>query len=173
MTNGNPIRAVAREANRLDELLAGLRQDGVTLEPDELDDLIEGETERNEILLQLGEIVQAYDAEMLPGIKGRIEDLTKRKRRIEHTIETYRALILSHMERTSTTTIAGPLFTMSARATARALVVENEAEIPSTYFAAQDPRLDRKALSTALKDGAEVPGAKLDNGGSTLSIRVA
>ena len=171
MENGNPIRAAKREANKLDEIRAmGLAGD---LDPDELHDLIEGETDLFEVLCAVGEQIQMFEGEMLPGIKNRIDELQKRQSRMKHSAETLRSIVLSHMERAEIPTIKGPCFTMSARATARGLVIESEAEIPSAYFKPQDPKRDNQAILAALKDGTEVPGASLDNGRSTLSIRLA
>jgi hypothetical protein len=50
-------------------------------------------------------------------------------------------------------------------------IILNEADIPSKFWKAQDPKLDRKAVLDALKAKEAVAGAELSNGGETIQIR--
>lgn len=52
----------------------------------------------------------------------------------------------------------------------KAVSVEDEAAIPRTYFVPQPDKLDKKALSAALKDGP-VPGASLTESESLRILR--
>ena len=53
------------------------------------------------------------------------------------------------------------------------VVIDNEAEIPARFFTPQPapaPKLDKKALAAALAE-TPMPGAHLDNGSVSLTIR--
>jgi hypothetical protein len=67
--------------------------------------------------------------------------------------------------------VVEPDFTMSLRAQPPKLLVTEESTIPEEFWRPQAPKLERKALLAALKAGAIVPGATLDNGGVTISVR--
>jgi hypothetical protein len=48
-----------------------------------------------------------------------------------------------------------------------------EADIPAEFWKAGDPKLDRKALAEALKEGRSVPGVALSNQAPSLTVRIA
>ena len=64
-----------------------------------------------------------------------------------------------------------PTATLSIKAVPAKAEITDEALLPSKFFKAQDPKLDKKAVLDALKAKEDVPGAVLSNGGETLSIR--
>jgi hypothetical protein len=68
--------------------------------------------------------------------------------------------------------IAAPDFTVSMRPGLPAVVVLDEAAIPSIYWEPRTLRLNRQELATDLKHGSNVPGAALSNGEPVLSVRV-
>jgi hypothetical protein len=53
------------------------------------------------------------------------------------------------------------------------IVIDSEAEIPAAFWTIPkvEPKLDKKALKEALEADEEIPGAHLDNGSISLSIR--
>ena len=67
--------------------------------------------------------------------------------------------------------LTAPDFTASIRAGTPALVVIDEAAIPSIFWEPQDPKLNRKGLAAELKQGSEVEGAALSNPEPVLSVR--
>ncbi len=141
------------------------------LSPEDLALVVDSETNLNEALIALAEQVQETEQTLIAGLKNRIRLLTERKQRMEKSAGTYRSLILSVMERLGTDKVVSDIMTLSARDLQRGLVIEDEAQIPSKYWVAQDPKLDRKTLLADLKEGIEIEGAGLDNGGRSLSIR--
>ena len=64
-----------------------------------------------------------------------------------------------------------PDFTASARSGSPCLIIMSEELVPPTYWLPQPPKLDRGALLTDLKRGAEIPGAQLGNPRPILAVR--
>ncbi len=67
--------------------------------------------------------------------------------------------------------ITAPDFTVSIRPGIPALLVLNEAAVPSIYWEPREPRLNRQELLNELKGGAEVSGVALSNPEPVLSVR--
>jgi len=64
-----------------------------------------------------------------------------------------------------------PDFTVSLRAGMPALLVLDEAAVPSIYWQPSAPRLDRQGLLSELKGGAEIDGVALSDAEPVLSVR--
>jgi len=67
--------------------------------------------------------------------------------------------------------ITAPDFTVSIRPGMPALLVLDEAAVPSIYWEPREPRLNRQELLSDLKGGAEVSGVALSNPEPVLSVR--
>lgn len=133
-------------------------------------DMIEGETPlRN--LIAWGAEQNVTDAGMVDGLKEAIAKLIDRKARIEQRIELRRVALLAAMQTAEIQKIETPAGTLSRKAVPPTALILEESLIPSAYFVAQDPKLDKRAVLVALKEGKEVPGAQLSNGGETLQVR--
>ena len=52
-----------------------------------------------------------------------------------------------------------------------ALLVLDEAAVPSIYWEPRDPRLNRQGLLSDLKDGVDIKGVALSNPEPVLSVR--
>jgi hypothetical protein len=50
-------------------------------------------------------------------------------------------------------------------------MITGETEIPRDFWKPQAPKLDRQGLTAALRRGQSVPGAVLNNGQATISVR--
>ena len=68
--------------------------------------------------------------------------------------------------------LSAPDFTASIRPGTPALMVIDEAAVPSIYWEPREPRLNRQKLASELKDGAEITGVTLSNPEPVLSVRV-
>jgi hypothetical protein len=101
----------------------------------------------------------------------RINDMQERLTRFEQRAEKKRALITSVMERADIKKLAEPDFTVSVRTTPQSLMITDETEIPRDFWKPQAPKLDRQGLTAALRRGQSVPGAVLNNGQATISVR--
>ena len=62
-------------------------------------------------------------------------------------------------------------FSVSIRPGMPALMVIDEAAVPSIYWEPREPRLDRQGLLVELKQGAEITGVTLSNPEPVLSVR--
>lgn len=162
-------RAVEVEADIAKSLLANISS---VIEDDEEAILgaIEGETNLVEAIQsaidRVAELAVLEDA-----IKARLDDLKTRKDRFARQADHIRTAIVSAMGAASLKKLELPIATLSCRSVPPKAVVTSEADIPSNYWKPQDPKLDLKGITDALKAGDDVPGATLSNGSETLSIR--
>jgi Siphovirus Gp157 len=67
--------------------------------------------------------------------------------------------------------LAAPDFTASIRPGIPALMVIDEAAVPSIYWEPREPRLNRQELANDLKQGAEIAGVILSDPEPVLSVR--
>ena len=147
-----------------------------TLDRDEQDDealvhdTVEGETSFFEAVEKALEEIVLADA-MAGGLKLQIEKLTKRMKRAEFRSTKLKSAIEQAFAIAEPGSHTFDLATISPKKVPIKLVVEDESKIPSKYFVAQDPKLDRKKLWDDVKGGETVPGATKSNGGETIQIR--
>lgn len=140
-------------------------------DPQLLLDMVEGETDLFECLTVLVEEVQE-DAMLLAGLREQIEALGTRKARMERTIETKRNLMLMAMEKVNLPSVKLAAATLTVSTTPAQAVIKDESLIPSRFWEAKDPTLDKAELASALRAGEQIPGAELSNGGVKLTLRV-
>jgi len=163
-------------------------------------DTIEGETGLHEaigrVLLSIDE-----DTILLAGIKARKKELDERESRIKAGVERKRALIERAMMAAEIKTLPLPIATLSLSRRAPGVVVTDEAAIPAEFFVqppAPPPQVDTKSLAARLRERADaveaahalpdaearlaaleaaglayppIPGATLDNGSVSLTVR--
>lgn len=141
------------------------------LDDADLLDTLEGETNAREAIVAMLRKADD-DGMMVEGIAKREEELAARKSRLKARIERIRHAVLLAMEETGLRKIEEPEFTASITRKPPAVVIIDETRIPEAYWKIER-KLNRKELRDALKGGADVPGADLDNGGSSLAIRRA
>lgn len=159
-----------REINAAADVLAAV----ATLIEDDPEmklDVIEGETGLLEILDQ---IVLGIDNDkiFLDGIKARKAELAEREARIKRRVDARRALIEKAMTIADLKSIPLALATITLSQRKPGLLIHEESEIPARFWNAGAPKLDRKALADAVKDGQTIAGAGLDNGSASITIRV-
>lgn len=159
------LRLETEAAAALREALADFAGDDQLLA-----DMIEGETGFYETLDVVVESI-ALDEAMLAGLKKHIDAMGKRKRRINNRRDQKRASIEQALTISDLKNIERPGATLTLKTKPRALLVSQESDIPPEFWRKQDPELDRTALADALNDGQKIPGAQLDNGGTSLQIR--
>jgi hypothetical protein len=114
------------------------------------------------------------DEMMAVGIGCRCEELKARQQRYEARFASKRVALALAMERAGEKKIVAPDFTLSLTPTPQKAIITDEAILPADYLARPDPpapRPDKRLILQALKDGYEVPGATLSNGGQTVTLR--
>jgi hypothetical protein len=161
MTNVMELR---RETEAARELLKSIAE---TLGDDQelIETTIEGETGLMEALERAVNRVMAIDG-LLTGIKAQKDNLTKRQERLEAQKDILRTTICAGKRR-----LELAVCTVTAKAVPPKLIINDEADIPSDFWVAQDPKLDKSKLLAELKEKKQIPGVTLSNGSTTIAIR--
>jgi Siphovirus Gp157 len=159
-------RAVAEHA----ALRVELRATFTEIDDKTLQDTLEGLSSLPEVLAV---VVRSYldDLSLTAALGMRVANMQERLARFEARAEKKRALVTQVMERAQLKKLQEPDFTVSLRAVPPGLVVSDDAQIPADYWKPQPPKLDKRGLLATLSAGENVPGAMLDNGGTTISVR--
>lgn len=175
------------------QAVAALRESVKELDADNdlLSDTIEGETSLFEVVDLILDRIREDDI-AIQGIEAVNGALSERKRRHEEARKRNRAILEQAMVIAGVDKIARPTATLSLSYRAPALVVTEEADIPSKWWKSGAPTLDRQGLTDALKQRAKVledqnlspeakaaaladlpqiPGAELSNGAPSITIR--
>ena len=135
-----------------------------------LADTVEGLTDLPDILMAIIRAALADEA-LATGLKGRVAEMQDRLDRLQERAAKRRQMAKEVMIELDLKKITAPDFTASIRPGMPALMVIDEAAIPSIYWEPRDPRLKRQELATELKQGAEITGVALSNPEPTLSVR--
>jgi hypothetical protein len=139
-------------------------------DPEFIRDTLEGEVDFDSIVRSLLASMGETQAHMA-GIDGYMDELKQRKSRLANRDKAQRALVQSALEIAERPKITLDIATVSLTPVQPKAIIQNEADIPAKYWKPQPPALDLKALTDALKDKQEIPGATLSNGGQTVTIR--
>ena len=150
-------------------------RDRIRAEDPEIDDLTLADTVEG--LTDLHEIVTAIlrsaleDEALVNGLKTRIAEMEGRLERLRDRASKRRQIAKDVMIELDLKKLTAPDFTASIRPGIPALMVIDEAAIPSIYWEPREPRLNRQALACELKEGAEITGVTLSNPEPVLSLR--
>ncbi len=135
-----------------------------------LADTVEGLTDLHQIVEAI--IRSALEDEALAiGLKGRIAEMEDRLGRLQDRASKRRQIAKDVMVELDLKKLQAPDFTASLRPGTPALMVIDEAAVPSIYWEPRDPRLNRQGLLADLKQGAEITGVSLSNPEPVLSVR--
>jgi hypothetical protein len=147
-----------------------IRTEDPQIDEQTLADTVEGLTDLHEILAAI--IRSALTDEALAaGLKGRIADMQGRLDRLQDRASKRRQIAKDVMVELDLKKITAPDFTVSIRPGTPALLVLDEAAVPSIYWEPREPRLNRQELLSELKEGAEIEGVALSNPEPVLSVR--
>ena len=147
-----------------------IRAEDPTIDEQTLADTVEGLTDLHEIVTA---IIRAAlnDEALATGLKSRIADMQGRLERLQDRASKRRQIAKDVMVELDLKKITAPDFTVSIRPGMPALLVLDEAAVPSIYWQPSAPRLNRQGLLCELKDGAEITGVALSNPEPVLSVR--
>lgn len=156
---------INREVEAAASLIAALNSDDDKLNHD----MVECATDLFEAVeVALNEI---RDCDIIvAGVSAAVADLGKRKTRAQNRSKRLRGLIEQAFAIAEIKSHSFPCETVTIKNAPPSLVVVDESKIPSKFWDAQPPKLDKKALFDAVKLGA-VEGAEKTNGGTTIQIR--
>ena len=147
-----------------------LRAEDPQIDEQTLADTVEGLTDLHEILTAIIRAALADEA-LAAGPKGRIEEMQGRLDRLQDRAAKRRVIVKDVMVELDLKKLTAPDFTASIRPRMPALMVIDEAAVPSIYWEPRDPRLNRQGLVADLKQGAEITGVALSNPEPVLSVR--
>lgn len=164
----DPIKE-AKAVAALRESHAALLADG---DPELLLDTVEGETSLLEAIDRLLLSITESDG-LAEGARRAAAEIESRAERFKKRAQSARAMIEQALMIAELDKLERPAGTLSLVRRAPKLELTEESEIPSEFWKAGDPKLDKKALSEALKEGRAVPGAVLSNCAPSLTIRTA
>lgn len=114
------------------------------------------------------EIINQFKAD-IKSIKDEINRLTERKNNCENSIERMKSALDEFMKASGKTKEKTDKFTIYYRDT-QSVNILDEDELPDEYLIPQPPKIDKKAISAAIKDGEKVAGAELVTK-SSINIR--
>jgi hypothetical protein len=147
-----------------------LRAEDPGLDEQTLADTVEGLTDLHEILTAVIRAALADEA-LATGLKGRIAEMEDRLARLQDRAAKRRQIAKDAMVELDLKKLTAPDFTASIRPGTPALMVIDEAAVPSIYWEPREPRLNRQGLASDLKQGAEIAGVALSNPEPVLSVR--
>jgi Siphovirus Gp157 len=135
-----------------------------------LADTVEGVTDLHTILAAVIRAALA-DQALATGLEGRIGEMQARRDRLQDRAAKRRQIAKDVMVELDLKKLTAPDFTASLRPGTPALMVIDEAAVPSIYWEPREPRLNRQELANDLKQGAEIAGVALSNPEPVLSVR--
>ena len=97
--------------------------------------------------------------------------MQERLERLQERASKRRQIVKDTMVELDLKKLTAPDFSVSIRPGMPALLVIDEAAVPSIYWEPREPRLDRQGLLAELKQGAEITGVTLSNPEPVLSVR--
>ena len=147
-----------------------IRAQDPDLDEQTLTDTVEGLTDVHEILAAIVRAALADEA-LAAGLKGRITEMQERLERLQERALKRRQIAKDTMVELDLKKLTAPDFSVSVRPGMPALLVIDEAAVPSIYWEPREPRLDRQGLLAELKQGSEITGVTLSNPEPVLSVR--
>jgi hypothetical protein len=133
-----------------------IRTEDPQIDEQTLADTVEGLTDLHEILTAV--IRAALDDQALAtGIEGRIGEMQERRDRLQDRATKRRQIAKDMMVELDLKKLSAPDFTASIRPGIPALMVIDEAAVPSIYWEPREPRLNRQELANNLKQGVALP----------------
>ena len=111
------------------------------------------------------------DEALATGLKSRVAEMQDRLERLQDRASKRRQIAKDVMVELDLKKITAPDFTVSIRPGTPALMVLDEAAVPSIFWQPSAPKLNRQGLLSELKEGAEITGVTLSNPEPVLSVR--
>lgn len=160
---------VDRDLNKQSMAAASLVAELATDDAELLHDMVEGETGLLEAIDAAMDEMDHCDV-IVEGCKAKVDQINKRKHRAERRRERLRALIEQAICMADLKTVTRPTATITVKDVPPKPFIDDESLIPTEFWKAQPPKLDRAALTKAAQE-RDIPGVSKTNGGISLQIR--
>ena len=151
-------------------LALALARDFPEADEETLADTIEGASDLP-VLLTAVLRSRLEDLSLAEALRRRLEVMRGRLERLEGRAEQKRVLVSTALQEAGIRKLVAAEFTAYLRPSPSKLIVTDETLVPPEFWVAQQPRLDRQQLLSAVRSGREVPGAVLANSELTLAVR--
>jgi hypothetical protein len=196
----NPAKAIEAARQLKESIRAMLASEAEELTADDQEvarDTFDGATTLDAEIREAALMIQRNKA-FATGCEAEIANLQKRKQRFEARVESLRGFVAQAMTVAEWRKHECDVATFSLKDARPRVIVDQESEIPSQFFKRQDPTLDKtglnkvmlerhKAMCAALsiaddeerarrleaieQELPEIPGARIETGGHTLTLR--
>ena len=110
-----------------------------------------------------GKVIKNIEAQ-IEAIKNEEKRLADRRKSLESSVKRLKDSLYESMKVTETKRIKSELFTFNIQNNPPSLNIENEDAIPFEYYQPQAPKLDKKELLNAIKNGLEIEGVSIKQG---------
>jgi len=147
-----------------------IRTEDPQIDEQTLADTVEGLTDLHEIVAAIVRSALSDEA-MATGLKSRVAEMQERLARLQDRASKRRQIAKDVMVDLDLKKITAPDFTVSVRPGMPALLVLDEAAVPSVYWQPGAPRLNRQDLLSELKEGGDIQGVALSEPEPVLSVR--
>lgn len=114
-------------------------------------------------------LIRNSDAD-IKALKEEEQRLNKKRKALENKVQSMKDYVFDSLVVTGTESIKYKAFKVSIKENPESVFVTDANKIPDSYFVTQEPKIDKRAVKEAIKDGKSVPGAELIRTRS-LSIR--
>jgi hypothetical protein len=168
MTQNSPFRDFI---GRHKALALALARDFPEADEETLADTIEGASDLP-VLLTAVLRSRLEDLSLAEALRRRLDMMRGRLERLEGRAEQKRVLVSTALQEAGIRKLVAAEFTAYLRPSPTKLIVTDETLVPAEFWVAQQPRLDRQQLLSAVRSGREVPGAVLANSELTLEVPV-
>lgn len=142
------------------------------LTPDDIADTLEGiELEFNDKAVQVGNFLMNLDP-FEQGLDAEIKRLQAKKKTLQGRRESVKDYLRRNMEEMGISKIECPAFTIRLKSAQPKVAIDEEGSLPDDYVNVKTSITpDKRAILKALKEGEEIPGARLENGTAPLEIK--
>ena len=163
---------LSAELTRFRELRHRLMEAGDTIDDDVVLDVLAGVSDLHDAILN--EVRSALeDEDVASRLRGSMDEMETRLRQIERRAEGRRESALNAMAEAGLQRLEAPGLRIEVRRAPPLLVVSDERLVPEAFKVQRPAWLDYQAIRDALKGGAEVPGASLQDTEPYLSVRTS
>lgn len=163
----NPTLAAEDVIKQINILLADYPQ--LADDQELLKDTLEGNTRFNELMERfLGEMRE--NETLAEAVSERVGRLRERQTRLTHRAQFFRALMHRLMDFAGIKALNLPEAKISVVNSPDKVIITDESAIPDAFMrVTKEP--NKTAIKNALKNGSNVTGATLSNGGTTIQVR--
>lgn len=164
---------LAYETHVVGQLVDQLKAMGFGDDDDLMNDMVEGECDVMDKVSRLLRwmALQEANADALKAVEA---DFAGRRARYTERVQWARTALSRFMDAVGLKKVERPEATISIRDANVSVIYADDFDVeklPDTYVKTKK-EADRKAIKEALDAGAEIPGARLSNGGRVLTVRV-